>query len=367
MQVQRCKKKAVEEEELWELREARKCSTAPTTEFVTLIAQKKTPKKLRKKLEKNSKKICLLVFLFGAAFLPPFVYFVFFCFLFFYYFFFFLGAAADLLLLLLLLLDLWRLLLLFDFFVCFSFAANVLKARRRLILWPEQLAARSGSGGDSQQRWQRLRRHNNTKPQPTTRRRYRLRSNFACVVVAAATAGHLPLLEFPGCVCVRLEQSFRPPACLPASLPAVSAAEQLAPIRGLVLVSASRTERTRCRLAMAARCDEHSPLPVRFSLRFVFASSPALALARFSSFRFVSPRLSLSLSLSCLVSPLVTGAMARPPGVPCRLTFCQSFSSAPSSASPSPFSPSQLLNVPPWHFGVGAMQARLLAVRVRFT
>lgn len=219
--MQRCKKKAVEEEELWELREARKCSTAPTTEFVTLIAQKKTPKKLRKKLEKNSKKNLFACFscwccLFASFFCTLF----FFLFSFFYYFFFFLGAAADLLLLLLL--DLWRLLLLFDFFVCFSFAANVLKARRRLILWPEQLAARSGSGGDSQQRWQRLRRHNNTKPQPTTRRRYRLRSNFACVVVvvvaAAATAGHLPLLEFPGCVCVRLEQSFRLPACQPVCL-----------------------------------------------------------------------------------------------------------------------------------------------------
>lgn len=102
--------------------------------------------------------------------------------------------------------------------------------------------------------------------------------------------------------------------------------------------------------------NEHSPLPVQFSsVRFV---PTRLGSFQFVSIRHVSVRLvSLSRPL-----PLVTGAMARPPDVPCRLTFCQSFSSAPSSSSSSLTSQCAALAFRSWRNA-----SRLLAVGVRFT
>lgn len=109
-----------------------------------------------------------------------------------------------------------------------------------------------------------------------------------------------------------------------------------------------REGRTDCRL------EPQRALAASSSAQFssLRPNSPRLVSVRFGSFRLVSLARPL---------PLVTGAMARPPDVPCRLTFCQSFSSAPSSSS-SLTSQCAALAFRSWRNA-----SRLLAVGVRFT
>lgn len=141
--------------------------------------------------------------------------------------------------------------------------------------------------------------------------------------------------------------------------PAVSAAEQLARNR-LVLASlpnGQRDARTEGRMyGLPARTATSTR---RFQFSLVQFASSQLASARFSSFRFATFRFVSSLSLSRPL-PLVTGTMARPPDVPCRLTFCQSFSSAPSLSSLT--SQCAALAFRSWRNA-----SRLLTIGVKFT